>query len=148
MGVYEGTKTLITSSVDLAIFLVKYPFSQKYRQEIHEQAENIRNIIDEHGLSHISNQILQELDREMMRISELPSEQQSEAIGNLTGHILSFVGIIGGSVKIASRLERLGKLSTLNTIGKAEKISLYTFDILLNGIAETVITKSIFASYQ
>jgi len=109
-------KNIITSVVDLAIFLGKYSFSTQYRQEIHEQAEDIRNIIDEHGLSRISDQIFEALDKEMTRIEKIPDLEKSEAIGNLTGYILSFIGIAGGAVKIASRIEKLGTLSTLSTV--------------------------------
>jgi len=147
-GVYEWVKNIITSAADLAIFLGKYSFSSDYRTQINEQAENIRNIIETHGLAHISDQIFQELDQEMTRISGLPDLEKSEAIGNLTGHILSFVGVAGGAVKIASRIEKLGTLSTLGTLWKAEKVSLYTFDVLLNGVAETAIMKSISVSYK
>jgi len=148
IGVYEWVKTIITSAADLAIFLWKYSFSSQYRTQINEQAQQIRNIIDEHGFSHISDRIFQELDKEMTRISGLPQHQQAQAIGNLTGHILAFVGVAGWAVKVVTRAEKLWKLSTLSTLKKMEKISLYTFDVLLSWIAETAIIKGISASYR
>lgn len=66
---YEWGKAIITWSIDLLTFMIKYPFNSKYRQEINKQAEIIYDFVK----AELIEQKIQEA-RQMKW--ETPEEQQ------------------------------------------------------------------------
>ncbi|MDP2090780.1 MAG: hypothetical protein Q8K30_04240 [Candidatus Gracilibacteria bacterium] len=167
IGLYEGTKAIISGSIDLLSFMAKYPFNQKYRKEFDAQAGIIYDFIKKEGLSGVGNKVYEILGKEMDRISKLPPEKQAQAIGKIAGNVISMLAVIKAGTTVASKLGKVGQAENLiskatlaGNIARAEKIreiastlliskrGLQAFEIILTGVAESVLLKGLSVSYK
>lgn len=164
---YEWTKAIITWSVELLTFMVKYPFSSKYRQEVNNQAEIIYDFVKKEWLSWVWNKVYEAIWKEMDRISKLPPEKQAEEIWKIAWNVISMLAVIKAGATIASKLWKVWQAERLvwqaeavwNT-ARAERIReisqtllasknwFKAFDILLTWVAETALLKWLSVSYK
>lgn len=164
---YEWTKAIITWSVDLLTFMIKYPFNSKYRQEINKQAEIIYDFVKKEWLSWVGEKVYEAIWKEMDRISKLPPEKQAQAIWEIAWNVISMLAVVKAGTTIASKLWKVWQAEKLIVqaeatwnIARAEKIReiastllaskiwLKWFDIILTWVAESVLLKWLSVSYK
>lgn len=164
---YEWGKAIITWSIDLLTFMIKYPFNSKYRQEINKQAEIIYDFVKKEWLSWVGNKVYEALWKEMDRISKLPPEKQSQAIWEIAWNVISMLAVIKVGTTVASKLWKVGQAERLVgqaeatwNIARAEKVReiaqtllaskrwLQSFEIILTWVAESVLLKWLSVSYK
>jgi hypothetical protein len=167
-GTINWLKGIITWAFDLASFMVKYSGSMlgihpEYKQKIDIQAGKLYDWIQKEWISRISEQAGKLIENEMKRISQLPQEEQAEAIGNIAGNIISMLTAIKTGTMIiektgkvsrqlaigselagkwwetAQRVERLAKLAELSKQAKRGKVVLEGTNVLLSWVAESMI---------
>ena len=163
----DGWIAMITGSIDLLIFLWKYPFSTEYREWINKQAEAIYDYLELNWLQWLSNDVFKALDSEMLKIQTLPQEQQAEAIWKIAWNIISMLAVTKAWITVWEKLWKItqteqiiAKAEIAGNIAKAKKIQdisstllhskkgLQAFDILLSWVAESVLMKWIWKSYK
>ncbi|MDD3144510.1 MAG: hypothetical protein PHV23_00200 [Candidatus Gracilibacteria bacterium] len=168
-GVIEGTKNMITGVFDITVFILKYSGSlvgidSKYKTEVNNQASKIWDFMQKEGFSGLSDEVYNAIGKEMDNIAKLPKNEQAEAIGKLSGKVISLLLVIKGAVaasgKVGEMTGKIGRISRLleklsvkgasgsnramklaeffNTASKIKNIS-YAIEVFLNGPAETVI---------
>lgn len=164
---YEWTKAVITWSADLLTFMVKYPFSENYRNELNNQAEIVYNFVKKEWFSWIWNKVYETLWKEMARISTLPPEKQAEAIWEISWKVISTLLVIKASITVASKLWKVWQAEKIITkaelvwnIARAEKVRelantllvskrwFQAFDIVLTWIGESVLLKWLWVSFK
>lgn len=164
---YEWGKAIITWSIDLLTFMIKYPFNSKYRQEINKQAEIIYDFVKKEWLSWVGNKVYEAVWKEMDRISKLPPEKQSQAIWEIAWNVISMLAVIKVGTTVASKLWKVGQAERLVgqaeatwNIARAEKVReiaqtllaskrwLQSFEIILTWVAESVLLKWLSVSYK
>ena len=165
--VIEWWIQMITWSIDLLTFLIKYPISSEYRESINTQAKSIYDYIEINWLDWLWDQVFQALDSEMNRIAELPEEEQAEAIWNIAWNVISILAITKAGMTISDKLWKIAqteaffkkwqltwsiwnfeKISAMSSTILSSKNGLRAFDILLNGVAETLLLKWLWKSYK
>lgn len=165
--VIEWWIQMITWSIDLLTFLIKYPISSEYRESINTQAKSIYDYIEINWLDWLWDQVFQALDSEMNRITELPEEEQAEAIWNIAWNVISILAITKAGMTISDKLWKIAqteavlkkwqltwsiwnfeKISVMSSTILSSKNGLRAFDILLNGVAETLLLKWLWKSYK
>lgn len=164
---YEGTKAIVTWSVELLKFMVKYPFCSEYRQEINNQAVKIYDFVEKEWLNWVWNKVYEAIWKEMDRISKLPPEKQAQAIWEIAWNVISMLAVIKAGTTIATKLWKVWQAESLITraeavwnTARAEKVReiawsllasknwLKAFDIILTWVAESILLKWLSVSYK
>ncbi len=102
----------------------KYTFFGEYREKINKQAEEIYDWWDKNGTGKAVELLEEALRKEMDRISKLPSEQQSEAIGNIAGNVIGMLSVMKAGGAIISKMKHLKKAdATLERVVNSTKSS-------------------------
>lgn len=173
----NGVKTVLTSALDVSIFLLKlsaswYGINSQYKYEVHNQAQIIWNYMQEQKLSWMWNQVVDILGTEMTRILNLPSNEQSKAIWNLSWNVIGYIASLQGTMMVSAKVMEMGgkvariqsaieklNLKWLSQSQRAQKLSVFfqeasqwnnlakTLEIFLNGPAETLIWASAMKAY-
>jgi hypothetical protein len=168
-GVVHSTVSVITWTFDLLKFLGKYSISYlgyhpEYKDKVNTQAQQLYAYLKKEGMWGVQEKAVTLFNQEIERISKLPQEQQAQAIGNIAGNVIGMltimkvgvvtvgkIGKIGKQVKrweiLLAReiskevpnLARANKLEWLLKSASQSKNVLNITNILLNGIAESII---------
>lgn len=164
---YEGTKAIITWSVELLTFMAKYPFCSEYRKEVNKQAKIIYNFVEKEWLSWVWNKVYEAIWKEMDRISKLPPEKQAQAVWEIAWNVISMLAVIKAGTTVTSKLWKVWKAEKLiaraeavwNTT-RAEKLreiaqtllasknGFKAFDIILTWVAESILLKWLPVAYK
>lgn len=170
--IYNWLESLALFAIDTLEFAVKYPFSEKYRNDINTQIKEVYNFCKEHWVSWVASEVKNALSKELHRISTLPPEQQAEAIWNIWWNIIAmlitikWINVVSSKLKIVNpkivkannliakwteiwtdvaRIERLTKM--LTTL-KTQKTWLDAFYAVLNWVGETAFEKWLWATLK
>ncbi len=158
-------------SVELAKFMIKYSFSEKYRSKINTEAKKIFNYCSQNWLSWVSDKVYRALKTEMDKIAKLPPEKQAEAIWKIAWNVISVIWVIKWATVVTSELwniwgkiqkaeKLITKASIANNTERVAKINemlqsllksqrwLQAFDVLLTWVAETALLKWLWASFK